>query len=160
MELSRRSFLRGALAVIGATVAPALPSMADIPRIVGDGIHDDTAGLQAALDGKPFIADDMVIRTADQLKITKGIFKITEMLTIRRDDVTMEYCSLVGTDLPPHSAMINIEASKVNLSELHMVGNGDAIAIRCNVEFELPSILEEPMGEWPCLKNMPDTYSR
>lgn len=111
MELSRRSFLRGVLAVAGATVAPALPAIASVPRIVGDGVHDDTAGLQAAFDGKPFVADGMVISDADWLTVHKGAFKVTRPITIRRSGVEISECSFISSDLAPDECLLNIEGT-------------------------------------------------
>lgn len=54
MTMTRRTFIGAA---IGATVVAAagpLPIVPDIPTLWGDGIHDDTAGLQAAIDGREY----------------------------------------------------------------------------------------------------------
>jgi len=52
-QVSRRSFLGGALA---ATALASVPLAGDLtaPIIYADGVNDDTAGLQALFDGKPF----------------------------------------------------------------------------------------------------------
>ena len=86
MDLSRRGFLRGlAGAAAVAVLAPVVELVAreTLPRIVGDGIHDDTAGLQAAIDGKPFASDVVkvidrdgwrtVVLGSDEYRISKAL---------------------------------------------------------------------------------------
>lgn len=84
-DQSRRSFLKGLLTVAAVSVAaPAALLNNDIPRIVGDGLHDDTLGLQAALDGKPFICEGQMVFGGDRVEITGGRFRISKTLTIAR----------------------------------------------------------------------------
>lgn len=52
MDLSRRTFLIGSLALAGASVVP-VDAWAGMPRIVGDGVHDDAPGFNALLAGEP-----------------------------------------------------------------------------------------------------------
>lgn len=54
MELSRRSFFKGGLALTAVTVLPQIVQAKAPPVIWADGIHDDTAGIQALLDNEPF----------------------------------------------------------------------------------------------------------
>jgi hypothetical protein len=76
MDLSRRHFLGGALAVAGASVV-TLPALADvlrpaIPIIWGDGIHDDAPGLNALCAGEPVdVAEDIA-----RLSQSNGIMRI------------------------------------------------------------------------------------
>lgn len=86
-DLSRRSFLRGMLTVAALSVAPALAIHADLPRIVGDGIHDDTVGLQAALDGRPFVCEGNVVCDADHVYISGGNYRLTNGLRFNPDRV-------------------------------------------------------------------------
>jgi hypothetical protein len=77
MNMNRRSFLGGFLtlsvaAVVGIPVEAA-------PVIVGDGIHDDWAGLQAMLDGKPFRVDGNCYVAHDG--IIGGKLRFTKTLT-------------------------------------------------------------------------------
>ena len=81
-DLTRRSFLRGLLTVAAVSIAPATILHADIPRIVGDGIHDDTLGLQAALDGKPFVCEGCVVSNTHSVYIGPGIYRISGTLNI------------------------------------------------------------------------------
>jgi hypothetical protein len=93
-DLTRRSFLGGALAVAGASVVPVSALFATVPRIVGDGIYDDWAGLQAALNGEPFIADDMVVRDATTVFLKSGAYRLTHKLVIDNK------VSLIGEGIP------------------------------------------------------------
>lgn len=88
MNLSRRSFLRGvitcAAAVAVAKIAPLLPSL---PKIVGDGIHDDSPGLNALFAGEPFeaVADCVKVSNANHITLSNGIFRLCQPLVIKRD---------------------------------------------------------------------------
>lgn len=82
-DLTRRSFLRGALTVAAVSIAPVQAWTPNLPRIVGDGIHDDTLGLQAAFDGKPFLSDGVVVADgAETLWLRGGIYRLTKGLHI------------------------------------------------------------------------------
>lgn len=89
VELTRRWFLGGALAVAGATVIPMAGLFKGLPRIVGDGIYNDTAGLQAALDGEPFVCDGLVVRDATTIFLRSGTYKVTSPLVIGRDETQL-----------------------------------------------------------------------
>jgi hypothetical protein len=81
--LNRRSFLKGALSVVAATVVLAkLPKDFALPQIIGDGLHDDTAGLQAALNGEPFLCDGCVVRNATEVVLHDGTYRLTSMITM------------------------------------------------------------------------------
>jgi hypothetical protein len=100
MEVSRRSFLGGALAL---TAAAQLPSAlyASVPLIYGDGVHDDTAGLQAALDGKPFKVVGKGVYIVDHkgfIHLQDGAFKLTDTLHIRRSNVSVMRCAFDATE--------------------------------------------------------------
>lgn len=90
MNLSRRSFLGGALALVAATALPA-DAFAQGPLIVGDGVHDDTAGLQALLDGQPFrVAGSgypMQLLNDGRAVISGGNFAISDTLCFRGTNV-------------------------------------------------------------------------
>lgn len=61
--MDRRSFLGGSLALAGSLlVVPVTKVLAanPVPTIWGDGIHDDSPGLQALFDGEPFITSELV----------------------------------------------------------------------------------------------------
>lgn len=54
MDVSRRSFLGGALTVAAASLVPVAAFTDPVPVLWGDGEHDDAPALQALIDGKPF----------------------------------------------------------------------------------------------------------
>lgn len=72
-DLSRRAFLGGALALTAAVAVP-IPAFARetlaLPVVYGDGVHDDTAGLQALFDGKP------VIMQGERVQIDRAIGRV------------------------------------------------------------------------------------
>jgi hypothetical protein len=87
---SRRSFLKGALTLVAASVvAKPIAVLAQYPRIVGDGVHDDTDGLQAAFDGEPFECDGMVVSICDHVYVNNGCFRVTKPLLVRRGNITI-----------------------------------------------------------------------
>ncbi len=97
----RRTFLKGLLAVgAGATIVPA-DSAASIPRIVGDGVHDDAPGLQAAIDGKLFMVDGqcVALRKTTGLYISNGYFFLGRPITVRNNDrpIEIERCVFSST---------------------------------------------------------------
>lgn len=84
MEVSRRSFLGGALTLTAAAVLP-FKTFAAVPVIHGDGYRDDSAGLQAAIDGKPFrcVGEQAVVRNQGQIFIGAGVYRLSRTLHIR-----------------------------------------------------------------------------
>lgn len=54
MDVSRRSFLGGALTIAAASLVPVVAFTDPVPVLWGDGVHDDAPALQALIDGKPF----------------------------------------------------------------------------------------------------------
>jgi polygalacturonase len=86
MDVSRRSFLGGALALSAAVALPGA-AFAAAPTIYGDGIHDDTAGLQAALDGKAFrcVGEAVVRNAGGSIYISGGSYLLSHTLLVRKD---------------------------------------------------------------------------
>jgi hypothetical protein len=79
MEISRRSFFAGALSLMALPLTKTFA----IPRIYGDGIRDDSDGLQAAFNGEPFIAEDNSIRDAldnGTVVLQNGLFRIEKTI--------------------------------------------------------------------------------
>lgn len=90
MDMNRRSFLRGLLTVTAVSMAPASVLDAGLPRIVGDGIHDDTAGIQAAINGRPFVADGVVVRNQSRVTFGPGSFRMTAPFEVETSGVWVE----------------------------------------------------------------------
>lgn len=100
-ELSRRSFLRGLLTVASVSIVPIVVGGASIPRIVGDGIHDDAPGFQASLDGRPFECEGCVMRLPGALTITGGNYRLDSMVHVRDVPVWISDCRFTGN---PHGS--------------------------------------------------------
>lgn len=85
MNLSRRSFLRGIIAV--GTVAAVAPKLLSIPRIWGNLEYDDTEGLQALFDRQPveIMHDAVKILPGGNIAIRGGKFLISDQITITQD---------------------------------------------------------------------------
>lgn len=96
MNLSRRSFLGGALLIVGAVSAVARP------RIVGDGIHDDADGLNALIAGDPVNIETSGVRILERGKIelNGGRFLIGTPLTF----TGFSTCSINNAEIIASSA--------------------------------------------------------
>ena len=79
---SRRWLFGAALALVA--VPPLRARAATVPVLYGDGIHDDTAGLQALLDGNPVMIDGAVVRRDEPATVMNRTFVISDTLVIRR----------------------------------------------------------------------------
>lgn len=81
--MNRRSFLKiagaaGLLTVTPISIASALATK--VPIIYSDLIHDDTDGLQAALDGKDFVCEkSIVVRDGNKVFVRGGKFLVREI---------------------------------------------------------------------------------
>src|SRR5687768_14897749 len=93
IEVTRRSFLRGALAI---SVVPLLPSLAFVPTIYGDGVRDDAPGLQALIDGKPFNVEGEGF-TALEGWISGGNFRLERGLIIRKNTSNKPHIKIINT---------------------------------------------------------------
>jgi hypothetical protein len=89
LQLSRRSFLGGTLAVVAATTIPLTKSL---PVIYGDGIRDDTAGLRALFSKMPvdIVGDQLTLVDADHLILRGGTFVISDTIQVRRPNVSIQ----------------------------------------------------------------------
>jgi hypothetical protein len=91
MDMNRRKFfaLTAATAVWAAIPGPAAAALAeacpDLPVLVGDGVNDDAAALNAAIKGLPFEdrSGGMVWIENDTLRISGGTFRVTETIDLR-----------------------------------------------------------------------------
>lgn len=90
MDISRRSFLGGAIAATVVAVSPAL-ALANLPVIYGDGIHDDWAGLTAFFNGKPFVIEGEGF-TASEGRLFGGRFLLSQTLHIGPGNFTVNNC--------------------------------------------------------------------
>lgn len=121
MDLSRRSFLGGAIALTAATLLPLDAVASTVPSIHGDGVHDDTNGLQALLDGEPFrIVGERPMRLSNEghANITGGTYRVTRPLIIREDCHAFFFG---GTLLMGHSGPLIETEARASLDMSNMV---------------------------------------
>lgn len=89
--MNRRNFLKITIAAGVALATPIVLTRAlerRLPVIYGDGIHDDAAGLQAALRGEDFISHDSCVRVMDGVvHINSGTYLIGETLDLTGSQV-------------------------------------------------------------------------
>jgi hypothetical protein len=128
MNISRRAFLGGAIALAAATVVPveAIKALAPLPQIVGDGVHDDTAGLQALIDGEPVLIGAEVV-TAEHGAITLqgGVYLISSPLVINRT-LWIDRLCLVAAEGFSGTCAIEIRENAINMyvGTLYLEGFG------------------------------------
>lgn len=129
VDVSRRWFLGGALGVATAAVLPKGSAYA--ATLYGDGIHDDTKGLQALLDGKPVLvkAEGIVAQQSDgRVVLSCGSFRISDTIYVRaKNEIT--HCSFHAT--PDFKGSCVIDAQYLSDSNgvvafNRFVGNGNA----------------------------------
>lgn len=83
MKASRRSFMVGATAL--AVAARTSAKRIDEPVIYTDGVRDSTAGLHAALSGRPFRFDGEYpqrVKPGEKFILRAGIYKVKAPLTL------------------------------------------------------------------------------
>lgn len=56
----------------------------ELPVLHGDGIHDDTIALRAALAGEPFLVDGVIIPGTSSVSLIGGVYRITGPLKVTR----------------------------------------------------------------------------
>lgn len=120
--LTRRTFLTGVLSLVAATAVPVIGK--PIPILRGDGLWDDTDGLQAAFDGLPFIVEgDAVFDAVSEgsTRINGGSFLISRNLIIRRT-LEMTYATIRSTPTFQDDFMLRIapETYGVRLSNISL----------------------------------------
>ena len=88
-DVNRRSFIFGGAKVAAAVaVASQVPSgwFEELPKLVGDGVQDDTAALQALFDGgKAVLPDGTAISGRGGVHVLDGVYRLTDTLVIRED---------------------------------------------------------------------------
>ena len=100
-ELSRRSFLRGALTVTAIAVAPKILTIPAVPILYGDGVHDDTNALQTLFNG------ETVSIEGEFFKVSSGVFKggkflISDAINIPGGGWNIDYIHLIRSpSFPP-----------------------------------------------------------
>jgi hypothetical protein len=137
--MNRRSFLRGMLTVTAVSIVPLDARLhAGIPRIVGDGIHDDGPGLLAAVNGRPFVADGLVVSEQSEVKLGAGVFRMTETLRFDTPNIRVTCTSpgetlIVGDHDGPYIIYVSREASHVELNDLRVTyapgRSGDGVVL-------------------------------
>lgn len=86
VDVSRRLFLGGALALSAATIlSREVVASETVPTLYGDGVHDDTAALQAMLDQRPVIIEGEAVRSEGTIYLRSGIYLISRPLVITKD---------------------------------------------------------------------------
>lgn len=102
--MNRRAFLRGLIAAPAIVAAGSLMPIRSIERFVlptlwGDMVHDDSAAIQALVDGKPYIKNGLVVDSSllngGQYLLNKGIIlgaNSTAMITNCSFKSTAGYC--------------------------------------------------------------------
>lgn len=101
MNPSRRSFLGGILAVGAAStvVTPAALLARSVPMLWGDGIHDDTAALNALLSGGEFEVsrEGLALRKAGMILLQKGNFLVSDTIGIETEGVTIIHSAFLAS---------------------------------------------------------------
>jgi hypothetical protein len=104
--MNRRDFFRSALAVSAIAAVPLIASER-APVVYGDGIHDDTAGLQAALSGKPFVSNGHLRTYANRLVLDGGTYRLSETLKISRSNTLITNASFAYFEPVEYCVQIN-----------------------------------------------------
>lgn len=129
VELSRRFFLGGAIALIAAqTFKPSVNAMGNMPTIHGNGLEDDSFGIAALFRNEPVIFKDDQIGVEDH----KGIvFKKGNFLILHTVDVPKE---------------LNLEIEYANFSDAVLAFYGPRAGeyFDYDGEFARPKIFLEP----------------
>ena len=96
MNLSRRSFLGGAIALTAAVAITGPLKL--LPRIIGDGVHNDAPGLNALFRGEPVSIENKGVKLLSNSKceISGGIFNLEETIVVANGfEVYFHDCTLV-----------------------------------------------------------------
>jgi TAT (twin-arginine translocation) pathway signal sequence. len=101
--MNRRDFLRVTLAAAAVVATPVLLTKAmerELPVVYGDGVHDDTEGLQAALDGRDFVCRDGCVKVLNgSAHIVGGNYRISRTLRVNSErKPTINFCSFTMPD--------------------------------------------------------------
>jgi len=137
MNLSRRLFLGGAIATVGASIVPAFAS---VPTIYGDGIHDDWAGIDALWRGKParILNDAVSVRPDGLVEMVGGQFRVSKTLHMLRDGPKVHLIKTHLTWIAPVEYCIFVEAEQTftfNGGGSVIDGSGHAV---CGLHIDTP----------------------
>lgn len=115
----RRSFLRGVITLTAlAAIRPALALTENLPTIYCNHANDDWAGLQAAIDGKPFLIEGKRV-VAGNMLVENGDFIISRTLNINAHHFTMRNCRFEMTrDFPAGDSVFNVSGNYVTLEHI------------------------------------------
>lgn len=117
-DLTRRTFLRGALSLAALSAAPvAVMARLAVPTIYGDLIHDDTDGLQAALDGRPFIVEGTLVEGGAAPHLQRGAFLISRTLRVTRPRTFINQCHFRAVD--GVDTFLSCESDRTIISECY-----------------------------------------
>jgi hypothetical protein len=149
MNISRRAFLGGAIILAAATAVPveAFSALAPRPRIVGDGVHDDTAGLQALFDGEPVLIEGRVVTARDGMISLRGsIHKISRPLALDRPSIEIDELRLVRSEHFTGSCILSVErVGEVRIGLLE-IGGGFAVGAHYKMEGSVDyGVIEYPI---------------
>lgn len=97
MDLNRRFFLGGALAVAGSAFVPLVGFSKPQLRLWGDGVHDDTEALNALFAGEDVACETAgIVRSADRWVGLNGAkFSISRTVSLR-GSFFIDNCSFVA----------------------------------------------------------------
>lgn len=113
VELSRRFFLGGAIALIAAqTFKPSLNAMGNMPTIHGDGINDDSYGLGCLFRNEPVIfkKDQLGVDEHKGVIFYSGVFAIERTVNLpAKAKIEMIRAHFIGTKLEPEMAFFDAE---------------------------------------------------
>lgn len=106
MDISRRTFLGGAIAVAGAL---ALPKIAGMPTIYGDDIHDDWEGIDALFNGRPVKMLTEAIRVGPDglVEMVGGSFRLSKTLDLSGSSTNIRLIRSRLTWTEPVDVLIN-----------------------------------------------------
>lgn len=105
-NITRRRFLQGVAALAAVVVLPKLPLPElgpTVPILYGDGVHDDSPGLQALINGEPVDKRDNASRMLPDgtLYISAGTYLIGETVRLRRLNIQGSYFKRVPNSEGP-----------------------------------------------------------
>lgn len=132
VDTTRRGFFRfGAGALLIAAAAP-LVEASSLPRLWADGVHDDTAALQALLDGESVLPmTTKAKRTArldGGLVLCGGTYRTSAAIRLRRDGITMQDFTIMSSS-SDHAIVLESSNSSLIRGMIDMRGTAGAAGI-------------------------------